>query len=272
MHRSTPARIDCRHSAARSSSHPVSRPFEQPACIVHCVAGMMKQTLLAIFLVACGATPGARPHDMSAAQHEQEAGQQAASADREATQYDPNARAVVQGCRPQDGSVCWVSKRNPTAKHRDLAERYRRAAADHRAASAALREAEAKACVGVDPDDRDMSPFVHTEDIVNVEPLVESRRAGSASPPEDVVVGVRVWFASVPGLSKPRLERQVACHLARNATLGHNLPEMPDCPLVPNGASARVVTEGSGIGVEIRADDPKTTADIIARANRLSAR
>ena len=233
---------------------------------------MTKPTLIAILLAACGATPGARPHDMSAAQHEREAGQQSTAADREAALYHPNARAVVQGCRPQDGSVCWLSKRNPTAKHRDLAEQYRRAAADHRAASAALRQAEAKACVEVDPDDRDMSPFVHTEDIVSVEPMVESRRAGSASPPEDVVVGVRVWFASVPGLTKTRLERQVECHLARNAVLGHNLPEMPNCPLVPNGASARVTTLGSGIGVEIWSEDPKATADIIARSDRISPR
>lgn len=233
---------------------------------------MTKSTIIAILLAACGATPGARPHDMSAAQHEREAAQQGTAAEREAALYDPNARAVVQGCRPQDGSVCWVSKRNPTAKHKHLAEQYRRAAADHRAGSVALRQAEAKACAGVDPDDRDMSPFVHTDDIVNVEPMVESRRNGSASPPEDIVVGVRVWFASVPGLSKARLERQLECHLARNATLGHDLPEMPNCPLVPNGVSARVTTLGSGLGVEIWSEDPKTTADIIARADRLSSR
>lgn len=32
------------------------------------------------------------------------------------------------------------------------------------------------------------------------------------------------------------LERAISCHLARNAALGHEVPAMPDCPLVPRGA------------------------------------
>ena len=121
---------------------------------------MMKTTTLAtILLAACtSTTPGARPHDMSAAQHEREAKREANAADRDAARYDPNARAVVQGCGPYD-DVCWRSKRNPTAEYRRMADEHQRAAADHRGASAALRDAEAKACVGIDGDDRDISPF-----------------------------------------------------------------------------------------------------------------
>ena len=65
------------------------------------------------------------------------------------------------------------------------------------------------------------------------------------------------------------LQRLVNCHLARNATLGYVVPWMPDCPLVPKGAAARVTSTGSGFAVDIRADETDAAADILARANRL---
>lgn len=220
-----------------------------------------------LFSACASTTPGAHPHDMSAAQHERAADQQVAAADSEAAQYDPGARAVVEGCGPGD-KVCWLSKRNPTAKHRDLAEQHRRAAADHRAASAALRNAEEKACTGIDADDRDISPFERTEDIASIEPLIE-RRGGGRIPVREVTAGVRVVFQRVPGLTAELLQREVDCHLARNAVLGHALPEMPDCPLVPKGAEAHVRATGNSFVVEVRSDDPASSADIVARAERL---
>lgn len=63
----------------------------------------------------------------------------------------------------------------------------------------------------------------------------------------------------------------VDCHLARNAALGHDVPEMPDCPLVPKGASARVQESAGGLRVEVRSDDLSAAADILARARRLVA-
>jgi hypothetical protein len=230
----------------------------------------MKRNIVIILLAACtSTTPGARPHDMSAAQHEREADQEASAANREAAAYNPRARAVVEGCGPND-KVCWLSKRNPTAKHRDLAEQHRRAAADHRAASGALRQAEDKACTGVDADDRDISPFERTEDIAGIEPLVE-RHGGGRTPVRDVTAGVRVLFQPVPGLTVELLQREIDCHLARNAVLGHDLPEMPDCPLVPKGADARVRAAEKGLVVEVRSDDSSSAAEIVARAQRLKS-
>jgi hypothetical protein len=167
---------------------------------MHSALTMMNKHLLAtILLAACTSTaPGARPHDMSAAQHEREANREADAADRDASKYDPNARDVIQGCGPYD-AVCWRSKRNPTAEFRTKAEDHRRAAAEHRAASAALREAEAKACVGVDADDRDISPFERSEDIARVEPLTEAcpspirgARAGAVKRPVGSGAALRV--------------------------------------------------------------------------------
>ena len=68
-----------------------------------------------------------------------------------------------------DLDTCWTSVSNPTAEHLREAEEHRRHAADHRASSVALRDAEARACVGITPDDRDMSPFEHVEDIATVD-------------------------------------------------------------------------------------------------------
>lgn len=65
------------------------------------------------------------------------------------------------------------------------------------------------------------------------------------------------------------LQRLVDCHLARNASLGHSVPELPDCPLVPKGVEAQVLSTGSGFAVNVRADDPATSEEIFARARRL---
>lgn len=246
---------------------------DDSARLVHSNAGMMKKNMLAtIILAACtSTTPGARPHDMSATHHEREAEREAATADHAAAKYDPNARAVIQGCGPYD-DVCWRSKRNPTAEYRHMADEHRRAAAEHRAASAALRETETRACVGISAEDRDISPFERTEDIASVEPLTEQRWAGTGRVRRTVTAGVRVVFQPVPGLTPDKLQREVDCHLARAAVLGHDIPEMPDCPLVPKGAEARVLTTAQGLAVEVRADDLGSAADIVARAERLKAR
>ena len=141
-------------------------------------------------------------------------------------------------------------------------------AADHRAASQALVAAEAAACAGIADADRDTSPFEHVEDIASVTPLTESHSAGKATTQE--IVGAIVEFRAVPGLTAEWLQRMVDCHIARNAALGHDVPEMPDCPLVPKGASAQVASTGAGFSVAIRSDDPASAKDILARAQRLA--
>lgn len=232
-------------------------------------------------LVAIGATaaacstttPGARPHDMSAAEHERHAQAHQQSADTHAAKHDPEARVEAEHCSPGTGrtgadAICWTSVRNPTAEHLRMAEQHRKHAADHRAASAALRDAEARACSGIDLDDRDISPFEHREDIVGVEPLTE--RSGKAPAVRAHDAGATVTFRAVPGMTAEWLQRVVDCHLARNSALGHSVPNMPDCPLVPKGAQATVRSTGNGFAVAIRADDPDAAREILARAQRLA--
>jgi hypothetical protein len=65
------------------------------------------------------------------------------------------------------------------------------------------------------------------------------------------------------------LQRVVDCHLARNAALGHDVPEMPNCPLVPKGVSATVTPTSDGFAIAVRAEDSNTINEISRRANAL---
>ena len=77
-------------------------------------------------------------------------------------------------------------------------------------------------------------------------------------------------FRDVPGLTRGRLQQIVDCHLARNAVLGHDVPEMSYCPLVPLGAKAQVNQTPGGLTVEITADGSEAAQDVWRRAELLT--
>lgn len=76
-------------------------------------------------------------------------------------------------------------------------------------------------------------------------------------------------LCAVEGLTTEWLQQVADCHLARNAAVGHEMPEMPDCPLAPLGASVSVTSTGTGFAVEIRSGDD-ASSDILTRARRLT--
>jgi len=218
---------------------------------------------------ACASTPGGQPHDASVAHHDEMARSADQAASAHAAKYDPNARDDIQRCvygGVSGGPACFASTRNPTAEHRVEADKYSRMAADHRAASQALRDAEARACVGLADRDRDMSPFAHREDIASVEPLSASASAPGTAPR---VEGALITFRAIPGMTIAWLQRIVDCHVARNAALGHDVPEMAFCPLVPNHVTATVTQASGGFAVAVRSDDPATSQEILKRARTL---
>jgi hypothetical protein len=228
--------------------------------------------VIAVGCASTGTSPGARPHDMSAAAHDREAaGHEAASVEHEA-RYEPG---IADPCDPRM-ATCWNAMRTSTERHHGEAETHAHIAAEHRNASAALRQAEATACAGMPAVDRDASPFTHVDDIARVETLVEGEPGSDATrtnkSARTYVAGAVVTFRDVPGLTAPRLQQMIDCHLARNAALGHVVPEMPDCPLVPRGASARVRSIGTAFAVEIRGADAASAREIVARAERLVRR
>jgi hypothetical protein len=218
---------------------------------------------------SAGTSPGAHPHDMSAAAHDREAAaHEAVSAEHEA-RYEPG---IADPCDPRM-ATCWNAMRTSTERHHGEAQTHARIAAEHRSASAALRQAEATACAGLPATDRDASPFTHVDDIARVEPIVEAAPGSDAARTGESVrtdvVGAVVTFRAVPGLTAPRLQQMIDCHLARNAALGHVVPEMPDCPLVPRRVTARVRSVGTAFAVEIRGADAAAAREIVARAGRL---
>jgi hypothetical protein len=189
---------------------------------------------------------------MSVAHH-----QQAAERD------DEEAAAATTGCGtddPRSDRPCW----SQTVEH---AAEHRRFAAEHRAAARALVDAEERACVGIDEANRDTSPFAHRADIVSAAPLMDTISQGDAAPIERVI-GATVVFRAVPGLTAEWLQREIDCHLARSSAVGHDMPEMPDCPLVP-ALTAHVRSTGDGFAVDIRGADDAGAHEILQRAERL---
>jgi len=215
---------------------------------------------IAAFLVGC-ASSGTRPHDMSAAEHRSAAEREEQAALEHAALYDPDASGQVRRCSKPH--VCWTSRSNPTRQHAEDAKTHRELAAKHRAASAALVAAESRACAGIEPEERDISPFYHREDIVSVEPVYHEAQR------EARLRGAKVVFREVPGLTPERLQRQVECHLARASAAGHVMPEMSYCPLMLRDVKAEVARTSSGIGVLVSSDDPETSNEILQRAQTL---
>ncbi|MCK6502429.1 hypothetical protein L6R53_03370 [Myxococcota bacterium] len=224
----------------------------------------------ALLLAGCAArNPGAHPHDMSAAEHDATAATLDAEADAAAANYDPTATETHRRCGGGKGShPCWTVVTNPTDAWLAEAAEHRKMAAEHRAASEALRAAEDAACAGLDEDERAISPFQWAAaDIAGVEPF-NVHRGGKQ--PDEHLVGAVVTVRAVEGLTTEWLQRVTECHLARNAAVGHDMPEMPDCPLVPKGASVTVTSTGTGFALAIRSEDDVAAADILARARRLT--
>lgn len=221
---------------------------------------------LALVIGGC-AHAGTQPHEMSAPEHEAAAAQEEANAADHAEQHDPAVKATEERC--SKGQVCWTVTTNPTAGHGKSAEEHRALAEQHRAASQALRDAEAKACAGLSEADRDMSPFAHDTDIASVSQLKAEKKLGKAT--SQVDVGATIVFRAIPGLTQEWLQRTVDCHLARNAAVGHDMAEMPYCPLVPKGAKASVRSVGDGFAVDVQSDDPAGAAEIWRRAQQIKS-
>ncbi|HEX8791639.1 MAG TPA: hypothetical protein VF765_11865 [Polyangiaceae bacterium] len=208
------------------------------------------------------------------------AGHMSASAEQQAAAEHERAAGVLEAqalsnptptrCGPlvagEPEQICWSVPRLSDAAVADLqrASAQRDAAAEHRRTSAALVAAEARACVGVSEADMAESPFAHRADIVAVDVIEGSGSDGAVRP-----LGARVRFHEVGHLTAAALQHLVDCHIARDDALGHDVPEMGYCPLVPRGATATVEVIPHGYIVEIRSNDPAGAREIARRATAL---
>jgi hypothetical protein len=204
---------------------------------------------------------------MSRQAHESAAEEHARSSAEHSAQYDEKALTDPGDCSQYLGS-CWGS--NPTEPHKDRAEEQRRAAAAHRAAAKSLQDVEARACQGVSESDRDISPFFHRQAIVEVKPFTRERlEFAERSSASEEGAGATIVLLPAPGVTAERLQRTIECHVARNATLGYDMPEMAYCPLAIKGATATVSSTGNAFAVNITAEDQKAADAILQRARAL---
>lgn len=212
----------------------------------------------AICLVALGAGCRVNPHDASIAAHEAAAreAEQAAVHHEDLAVDEPNQPQTHVCTDDADSPACW-SLDERVREHKRQAEFLRAAAAAHREASRALRLAERESCEGLSADERDISPFFHTADIASVGLMDQS---------------VEVGFRPVPGLDEARLRRHVRCHLARNASLGHDVPEMSYCLLVPRDVAATVESTSNGLRVIVEGTTRDAAKELRARGLRLRDR
>lgn len=231
---------------------------------------LMLTITAAAAISGCVTSRGTSPHEMSAEEHQAAAVREGRLASRHRGQYDPDAwktrdcKGMVRG---EISQPCWTSVMNPTASHLEEERRHVELARGHREASQALRDAELAACAGIPETDRDVSPFAHREDIEKVERVWERREPGRAEEPRQL--GAAVYYRPVPGLTAEWLQRLVDCHLARNAALGHDRPEMAFCPLALRDVRAAVRSTGKGFAVTVTSTDPRLAREILHRASAL---
>lgn len=243
--------------AARRASSFGRNEIRRKEGTIHMTLRLATATLL---VMACHAR-GTDPHAMGAGEHDAQAEHETKLANED----DAEARAVpAVRCDRARFGPCWSEQHaRASAHHRDLAAR-------HRAASAALREAESTACVGIEEVDRATSPLLHAADIRSVVPIEESfskvkDRASSR------LVGARIVFHALPGMTAEWMQRAVDCHLARNAAIGHARAreDMPDCPLTLGIVDARAWSSADGVVVTITSEDPAIATEILRRAQAL---
>ncbi len=220
---------------------------------------------IALAGAGCASTSGTKPHDMSVASHEQAAMNEEQASAQHGQQYNADATASTQHC---GRGACWTSVSNPTEQHQQHAAEHKKVAAEHRAAAQALRDAEASACAGLDEADIATSPFYHREDISEVARVPVSTQQGRHL--QNDLVGGRVVFRAVPGMTTEWLQRLVDCHTARAAAVGYAMPEMAYCPLALKGVKATVSSTGTGFAIEMTSDDSATDAEIWRRVQALN--
>lgn len=176
-----------------------------------------------------------------------------------------SSACATPGTRPHDMSV---------SGHTEAANAAERAgspqgAAEHRAAAAALRAAEADACDGLTTADRENSPLLVSGAVLQTTPLYTS--TSSKSLPR-MQVGGSVVLRAERGVTREWLQRTVNCHIARNALGEGEAAAMRDCPLAVRHVSAAVRPVDAGFEVAISANDqsPDTAKEVWRRVSHLS--
>ncbi len=138
--------------------------------------------------------------------------------------------------------------------------------ASHLRMAATLRSQEVAACAPSAEPHGGHVPLLLHGDVVRVEAEYQ---------------GVTHWrralrgaslITKAPAMATPDLaRREVACHLARAAAHGWDMPGSDGCPLCVRGATAEIAAAEAGIEVTILSDDAVGAGEILRRSRLLAA-
>ncbi len=117
------------------------------------------------------------------------------------------------------------------------------------------------ACAGVPLAEQGHSPFAHRASIDRVEPVHENGE----------LVGVRVVFQPVRGLTADWLRRDIACQQARWDALGNVATWRPDDPTLVEGATTTVLDRAGHVEVIITVPSPEQAHVALVRARESRA-
>jgi hypothetical protein len=223
----------------------------QPFTGVSAKLGVALGIVLGALVAGC-ATEGAKPDDMSAAAHREQAARDAQQARAHDDRYDETAVRTktppgARGLRGPGASKGFNhpeqwGQYNPTEWHRAQARRFEQHSAAHLEAAKALEGFEADQCAQFSPEVRSACPLMGP--VVSVEPVDR---------------GVRMYFQ--PGIDMAKLTAHVQCHLAFGRTQGHE--GMAGCPLyLPNLAVKQVGEQG----LDLTTDDASDVDELRRRA------
>lgn len=229
--------------------------------------------ILALLAASCGAPQSppramgvddnldeARRHEADALRHEQIAREAEALGDGAYVCGDVVlADQAHSGTERIVSAPCWTNEKNVVERHLLEAERLRADARAHRARARELRDVEEASCATMPADERTHTPFAHREDIAAVAAELDGDR----------VVGARIRFHRVEGLTAAWLGTALACHRARAAVLGFDPDYMAYDPSVLANAVTEVIDEPAGVTVVIRAADDATALAVYGRAEDL---
>ncbi|MCB9730940.1 MAG: hypothetical protein H6744_21360 [Deltaproteobacteria bacterium] len=198
------------------------------------------------------ATTGAKPEDMSAEAHREQAARDAQQARAHDARYDETAigTKTPPGARGLRGPAAskgfnhpeqW-GQYNPTEWHRAQARRFEQHSTAHLEAAKALEGFEDEKCKQFGPEVRSACPLMGP--VVSVEPIDG---------------GVRMYFQL--GVDMAKLTAHVQCHLAFGRTQGHE--GMPGCPLYLPDLTVKQVGDQ---GLELTTDDASNVEELRRRA------
>lgn len=187
-----------------------------------------------------------QPHEMTAAEHRQEAALHESAAERAREKFDPTATAVSPSPPPTfNDPGDWSWSYNPTTQHLAQADDEMREAAAHLRAAKELERFEDKACAGVSVEQRTSCPLL----------------ASWVTTIDETKTGLLLHLK--PGISADSTARVLNCHLSYAYAKGF---DRPSCPLFVKGLT---ITTKENTKVEFVGESPEAISAMKQQARRV---